>query len=221
MSGGKLHFLEQKVQSLAFIYLFHFFSFGSGSASGMMLLKVSILCFKPFKSMSSMESQLPPRGTELFACSVSSLRVLWFMEQQLSGLLGGFGEIQAGLRADTFRPKSREQGLGVAGISSGTDSDFWHSKSPFVVETCFKRKGKMKLFVVLFQIMSYWITFMVQPPPPPIFKTIIYISKSHLFKFVFQKCMLENPDFRVSFVLFASTFFWRGQAKLKLKIPFT
>lgn len=89
-----------------FLLLFYFF-FDSGSASGMMLLKVSILCFKPFKSMSSMENQLPPRGTELFACSVSSLRVLWFMEQQLNGLLGGFGEIQVGLRAGTFKPKSK------------------------------------------------------------------------------------------------------------------
>lgn len=129
----------------------------------MMLLKVSILCFKPFKSMSSLESQLPPRGTELGLL----IWVLWFMEQQLNGLLGAFGEIQAGLRAGTLKPKSREQGLGVTGICSGTDSDFWHSKSPLVVETCFKRKGKMKLLVVLFQIMSYWITFMVQPPHLP------------------------------------------------------
>lgn len=107
------------------------FFFGSGSASGMMLLKVSILCFKPFKSMSSVENQLPPRGTELFACSVSSFRVLWFMEQQLNVLLGGFEEIQAGLRPGTFQPKSREQGLGVIRVCSGMVSDFWHRKSPF------------------------------------------------------------------------------------------
>lgn len=98
LSGGKLHFPELKVQSLAFIYFISFiylFFFGSGSAPRMMLLKVSILCFKPFKSMSSMENQLPPWGMELCACSVSSLRVLWFME--LNGLLGGFAEIQVGL----------------------------------------------------------------------------------------------------------------------------
>lgn len=94
----------------------------------MMLLKVSILCFKPFKSMSSVENQLPPRGTELFACSVSSFRVLWFMEQQLNVLLGGFEEIQAGLRPGTFQPKSREKGLGVIRVCSGMVSDFWHRK---------------------------------------------------------------------------------------------
>lgn len=62
MSRGELHFLEQKVQELAFIF------FGSGTASGMMLLKVSILCFKPFKSMSSVKNQLPPlRADTAFA----------------------------------------------------------------------------------------------------------------------------------------------------------
>lgn len=67
----------------------------------------------------------------------------------------------------------------------------------------------MKLFIVLFQIMSYWRTFMVQPPP--IVLTIIYISKSHLFKFIFQKCMLEDPDFRVSFVLLHAHFSREGK----------
>lgn len=81
--------------------------------------------------MSSVENQLPPRGTELFACSVSSFRVLWFMEQQLNVLLGGFEEIQAGLRPGTYQPKSREQGLGVIRVCSGMVSDFWHRKSPF------------------------------------------------------------------------------------------
>lgn len=117
MSGGKLHFLEHKVQSLAFIFLLYFFFiFGSGSSSGMMLLKVAILCFKPFKSMSSMENQLAPGGTELCACSVSSFRVLWFVEQQLNGLLGDLKRSRTG----TSKPKSREQGLGVIWICSGT-----------------------------------------------------------------------------------------------------
>lgn len=31
--------------------------------------------------------------------------------------------------------------------------------------------------------------------------------------------MLEDPDSRVSFCAFASTFFWRGRTKLKLKNP--
>lgn len=64
----------------------------------------------------------------------------------------------------------------------------------------------MKLFIAPLQIMSYWKTFMVQPLPL-IFKTVIYISKSHFFEFIFQKWMLEDPDFRDSFVLFASVFF--------------
>jgi len=54
MSRGALHLPQQKVQELAFIF------FGSSTTSGMMLLKVSILCFKPFKSMSSVKNQLPP-----------------------------------------------------------------------------------------------------------------------------------------------------------------
>lgn len=128
MSGGEAAFPGAEGTVTRF-YLFFFF--GSGSASGMMLLEVSIRCFKPFKSMSSVENQLPPRGTELFACSVSSFRVLWFMEQQLNVLLGGFEEIQAGLRLGTFQPKSREQRLGVIRVCSGMVSDFWHRKSPF------------------------------------------------------------------------------------------
>lgn len=97
--------------------------------------------------------------------------------------------------------QTKEQRAGTWG-----DLDlFRHRKSPFVVEASF-RKGKMKLFIAPLQIMSYWKTFMVQPLPL-IFKTVIYISKSHLFEFIFQKWMLEDPDFRDSFVLFASIFF--------------
>lgn len=99
---------------------------------------------------------------------------------ELNGLLGGFEEIQGGLRAATFKPKSREQGLGVIGICSGTGSDFWHGESPFVVEASFKKKGKMKLFIALFQMMSYWITFMVQPPPPILKLSFISLNLTSL-----------------------------------------
>lgn len=171
MSGGKLRFLEHKVQSLASIFLFYFFIFGSGSSSGMMLLKVSMLFFKLFKSMSSMENQLALQGTELCACSLHSRCCgLWS-----SSWTGSSGIWRDPGWAQSWHFQTKEQRA-----RTWADWDlFRHRKSPFVVEASFK-KGKMKPFIALLQIMSYWITFMVQPPLL-IFKTIIYISKSHLF----------------------------------------